>query len=653
MTALNAIIQQHLKNNHRAIEVLEDATDLAEACQRLNTYYRADNPLVSDEIYDHVFLYALREESPDHPFLHHVEPEPLNPNLPIIRHETPLLSTLKAYSQQQVASYVNKVVRAAKKLGFNEPLMFRLSAKLDGVSAYDTGVTLGTRGDDGIQGNDITRIISQGVTTIGGRGHGRGEVVISKPIFEKHLGKGTAHDMDDPRTFITGFIGADTIKPHHAVALEQGAIRFVPFSLLPDRYVPAEVLLNEWSALYDELLEGHEYLTDGIVVEAPASVREFMGATYDHERGVLAIKKRGEVATTGVTSIRVTTGRTGRITPTLFLDPVYLSNANISKAVAHTTKKLIDLGLGVGAQVTVTRAGSVIPAIVGVVTPAATPLVVTHCPVCETEAEQDGEYLVCPNTSGCSAQTEARLRHWFHTLANVNGFGAKTIETLVDAGYTDIRTLYGCTATDFFKLGIGPGVSQNLVSELVRSRTEELQEWRFLAAFGIRHLGKGAARNLLASFPLHDVGTLTASEIESLSGFGPERASAISKGLQEQWSLITAMMELGFNLKAEAPIADATVASSDLPLAGESIVFTGTMQQANRKDMEANAAAIGAQVQDSISAKTTTMLVYGEKAGGKLTKARAVNEKAGNQVINILTEAEYAAYLTKAGNNVS
>ncbi|MFY0992823.1 BRCT domain-containing protein [Halomonas sp. C05BenzN] len=626
-----------IEGNAQALALLERAATLAEACETLNEAYRLGEPLVSDAAYDQCFVLGLRQQDPDHPFLHRVEPEPLSLDLPTVRHATPMLSTSKAYDLEAVERYIQQVTRAAVEEGVApDALRFRLTPKLDGIAGLDDGDRLVTRGD-GLQGQDITRIIELGVVMQGGRGRGRGELVCDRAFFHAKLGKGTEYDQEHPRNFVAGFVSADSVKPHHRLALEAGAIRFVPFSDLPERIVTADELREGWETLYDTVVADNAYETDGMVVEVTdASLRHAMGATSSHERAVMAIKRQGESAVSTVLAVRLTTGRTGRIIPTLLIKPVVLSGATVSKATAHTAKNLLALGLGEGAQARFVRSGEVIPKLVEVLAPAKTPLAVTRCPSCGTEAVEEGEHMVCRNVSGCSAQAESRLRHWFHTLGNVDLFGRETVARLVAAGITELPAIYAMAADDFSALGFGPGQSANLVAQLERSRREPVMTWRWLAAFGIRHLGRGDARKLLQAIPLDDLGSVTAEQIAAIDGFGPKTSPEIAATLRDMWPLILHMRVLGFALEDETP---ATEAGADQPLAGQVICFTGTMVGASRKDMEAQAMAMGAQVQSAVNGKTT-LLVAGDKAGSKVAKAEKLND-SGKGSIRILTEQDY------------
>lgn len=635
---------EKLEGNAALQALLERASSLAEVCQELNAAYRRGSPIVSDDIYDTVFLASLAAQDPEHPFLNAVEPEPVAPGARLVRHQKPMLSTAKGYSQESVERYLAQVARSASDAGKDpSAVRFRVTPKLDGLAIQDSDGRLVKRGD-GLQGEEVTHLLDIGVVVEGGRGMGPGELVCDKAFFHQHLGKGTEHDQEHARNFVAGLVSADSVKPHHALALSAGAVRLIPFASLPGTLVTAEELRDGWNALYDAVVEGVHYEVDGIVVEvADAELRAQMGATSHHERAVIALKRVSDVAETTVESIRLTTGRTGRIIPTLLIRPVVLSGATVSKVTAHTAKNLIAKGIGPGAVITCTRSGEVIPFLQEVKAPSAEPMAVTHCPACGAEAVEDGEHhMVCPAKATCPAQAEARLRYWFHTLANVDLFGRETIARLVAAGITELPAIYAMEADDFAALGFGPGQSANLVAQLARSRREPVMEWRWLAAFGIRHLGRGDARRLLQAIPLDDLGTVTAEKIAEIDGFGPKTSPEIAATLRDMWPLILYMRTLGFALEADAP---ATQEGASSPLAHHLICFTGTMTSASRKDMEAQAQAQGAQVQSGVNGKTT-LLVAGEKAGSKVAKAQALND-SGKAQIQIMTEQEYLETLVQ------
>ena len=618
------------------------ADELGAMCALLNERYRAGDELVSDAAYDALFIGPLKSMAPDHPFLHNVEPEQSALGVESVRHEAPMLSTDKAYSVDEIERFFARVAQVGRELGQPE-LTYRATPKLDGIAGMlRSDGRLVTRGD-GLKGSDITHAFDRGMTVTGERQPGAGEIVLEQRFFEQEIE--SQFNMRHPRNFIAGFVAADTVKAHHKHAAQAGAVRFCPYTDLPAWEGTAEDFLQGWESICQSLRDQVPYLTDGVVLEAANSeVKAAMGATSHHHRWQVAVKTRGEVAQTTVRNVRLQTGRTGRVTPVLEIEPVHLSGAEISNVTAHTAATLQAKGLGVGAVVEITRAGDVIPKLERVITPAETPMHVDACPSCGHELETEGEYKVCPNSTGCPAQAESRLKHFFHTLGTADLFGPATVKRLIENGHTELPDIYRLRAEDYQQMGFGPGQSRNLVEQVERSLAEPVQDWRFLAAFGIRHLGRGDARKLLTVHPITEVGNLSPEQIEAIPGFGAITAPAIAERLSESWPTISQMLAFGFNLEHSQPSGNE---DEDGVLSGEHIVFTGKMTEFTREEMEADARTQGAQVQSSVNGKTT-ILVCGEKAGSKRKKAEALNEKAGKTQVRILDEAEYLALLETA-----
>ncbi|ADC73181.1 DNA ligase (NAD(+)) (plasmid) [Thioalkalivibrio sp. K90mix] len=617
--------------------------ELATACERLNASYRAGQPLVPDAVYDHLFIATLSEKDPEHPFLKAVEPEGEAFEGDTVKHDTPMLSTDKAYTEDELRRFLGRVEVAAEALGIrSETLTFRMTPKLDGIAGMQRpDGRLVTRGN-GFAGADISHAFERGLRTPDGSMEpGPGELVLEEMFFQDEIR--VAFGMPHPRNFVAGFVGADTVKPHHQKAADAQAIIFFPYRQLPAWQASAAVVMASWQERMEALRQAVPYRTDGVVLEVTdETVKAHMGSTSHHHRWRVALKTKGEVAHVRVRDIRIQTGRTGRITPVLEFDPVLLTGARISNVTAHTAANLAQQGLGVGAEIEISRAGDVIPKLERVLEPASEPMTVTHCPSCGHEAEVEGEYAVCPNTVGCLAQAEARLRHFFHVMGNADLFGPKTVEVLVENGHTDLRGLFDLNAVAFVSMGFGPGQASNLVRELARCLREAVPDWRFLAALGLRHLGRGDSRKLLAVYPLESITNLTAEDIAAVEGFGPITSASIAEQLQEQRERIEAMIRLGFNLE-RTPLAGEGAAAEG-PLAGQSIVFTGTLTLGSRGELEEQARGLGATIQSGVNSKTT-ILVCGEKAGSKRKKAEAINEKAGKEQVRILDEAAWAAQM--------
>lgn len=616
------------------------AEELQSICAHLNAEYRAGRPLVSNAAYDELFVGALRQLDPSNPFLATVEPEGDVFDAPTVRHQRPMLTTDKAYTEEEVRRFFGRVTAAAEQLGLAGAPMFRATPKLDGIAGRDEAGVLVTRGDK-FSGSDITYIFARGAVVAGGaRGRGDGEIVVRQDYFESVLKP--QFGLEHPRNFIAGFCGADAEKEHHRSAVAERAVVFVPYQTLTPWAGTAEEFLADWKGICEQIKQSVPYLTDGVIIEAvDPDLKAAMGANSAFHRWMLAIKEQGETAITNARDLTWQTGRTGRVTPVVELEPIHLSGATISRVTAHHAGMVKSLGIGPGAALQIIRSGEVIPKILQVVTPAAVVELPTECPRCKHPLEQDGDFLVCPNSLGCAAQVATGLIHFFKSLGNIDLFGPRTVEMLVQAGITDLRDIYGLSEERLLAIGFGPGQSANLVRELNRSRRQEIEDWRLLAAFGIRHLGNGDSRRLLTGFTLETlVEGVTPEAVAALDGFGAVTSESICSGLRERVDLIAAMLPM-FTLRrtgAAAPATPTAESGTASPIAGKNVVFTGSMTSGSRSDMEEGARALGATVQSSVNGKTD-YLVCGEKVGASKTgKAAALG-------VAVISEAEYLALI--------
>lgn len=609
---------------------------LQSLCETLNAAYRAGRPLVDDAAYDQLFTSALRTINPDNPFLNSVEPEGEVFNAPTVRHLNPMLSTEKAYTGEEVTRFVERLKSTAAAIGLKGPVMLKVTPKLDGIACRDDGLRLVTRGD-GSSGSDITHILERGAVIAGGvRGQGPGEIVVRQSYFDEVLKP--RFSMSHPRNYITGFCGADSVKDHHREAAQEQAVVFVPYTTLEGWIGTADDFLAKWQVIASDLKQTVPFLTDGAVVEAVDSqLKAELGATSSHHRWMLALKEKGETAVTRAKSITWQTGRTGRITPVVELEPIFLSGANISRVTAHHAGMVANMGIGPGAELEVIRSGEVIPKIERVISPAEV-VIPQHCPCCQHELNMEGDFLVCPNNLGCSAQVATGLIHFFKTLGNIDLFGPKTVETLVSNGLADLPAIYGLTVEQLVTIGFGPGQAANLVRELQRSKSQEIEDWRFLAAFGIPNLGRGDSRRLLEGFTLEQLlEPVTADQIVLLDGFGDLTSNVIAGELAERAALI-GMLASNFNLRRTGAAAPQRTNVEGGALNGKHVVFTGAMKTGSRDALQEQAREHGATVQSSVNSKTN-YLVCGDKVGAsKTTKA----EKLG---VKVITEADYLAML--------
>jgi DNA ligase (NAD+) len=603
---------------------MQTVESLVEVLKKYNAAYRAGTPLVSDAAYDDL-VEQLRGLAPDHPYLQAVELEVFEGKNQV-RHPIPMLSTEKAYTAEQLSRYLSRVAKEAGGIGIAD-LVYRVTPKLDGLAGRDDGKVFATRGN-GLVGYEISSAFDKGVIPLGGRGQGVGEIVVVKSYFEAHL----ADVFEHPRNMVVGIISSDKLNPYAQKALQDKVVHFVPYSCLPHWQGGAEALAKTIDDITRQLIDRTDYPTDGLVAEVTNPVvRDHMGATAHHYRWQIAIKSKGETASTTVTGVKWQVGRTGNVTPVLRVTPVNLSGATIRRVTAHHAGMIEKLGIGPGARIEIIRSGEVIPKLEAVHKTAEQVEVPAVCPVCQTALERTNDFLRCPNDR-CPAKIEQGISHWFKMLGTADWFGIKTIQKLVQNGFDSLEKIYAMQEDDFRGLGFGPVQSANLFSALTLSRTRPVEDWRFLAAFGISDLGKGDSRKLLDHIPLEQLPKVKARDIANIIGFGEKTSRAIENGLKDVADTFRHMLGLGFNLRRTPLLTESRPTES--PIAGKKIVFTGKMQHGERSALQEEARRLGAMVQTAVSA-ATDYLICGEKVGAaKLAKARELGVK-------LLAEKEY------------
>ena len=618
-----------LVNRELEIDSLSDE-QLVEFLMVANATYRAGTPIISDAEYELTYLAELRGRHPRHPYLISVEPESVFEGKTV---ELPaqMLSTEKKYSKLDVEKWLKVVEKEGEDVGLTPALIrIRATPKLDGFAAYDDGERLYTRGD-GRRGTDITRVFERGLRVGGNgrRGLGAGEIVVRKSYFEEHL----AASFDNARNFQASIIREKGLDPLAEKAITDGAAVFYPFASLPSW----EGNVNEFRSKFDEVVSeawrSVDYDVDGIVFEVVNNdIRNSLGSTPHHHRWQIAYKANLEAAKVKVLDVRPQTSRSGRVNPVAELEPTRLSGATIRNATAHHYKMVREKGIGPGALIELIRSGSVIPKIERVLHPVEAKIPET-CPSCGDKLVWEKDYLMCPNTSDCPAQIENTLEHFFKTIRNIDGFGSETIKKLYDNGIRSVSEIYILESNALVNMGFGPKVSLNLIDQLGRSRAEPLEDWRFLAAFGVYRMGLVMCERLLQRFRLESVFDLTKEELKSVEGFAEVTAEAVIKGLRRINARFRHLYHMGFNIQ-RTPLITEGLISQNSPIAGKLVVFTGAMKSGSRDDMKRQAKALGARIGSTVTRKTN-LLIVGENVGTvKMNEAKALG-------VRIITEDEY------------
>jgi DNA ligase (NAD+) len=609
---------------------------LLEFLQVCNALYRGGEPLISDALYDTVFLAELQKRHPHHPYLEAVEPEIAFVGKTVALPE-PMLSTEKTYTRGGIEKWLSRLEKAAEDCNVDfSTLMIRATPKLDGYAAYDDGKLLYTRGD-GRKGTDISRVFERGLKVGGNgkRGQGAGEIVVSQTYFNDHL----AEYFENSRNFQASIIKEKDLEQHALEAIQNHAAVFFPFAQLPAWQGPAAEVLADFDPVIETVYTLVDYDVDGVVFELIDNdpIKQYMGATRHHHRWQIAYKSNVETAEVVVLKVTPQTSRSGRVNPVAELTPTKLSGAVISRATAHHYGMVRELGIGKGTLIELTRSGLVIPKIERVIIPK-TPQIPEHCPSCGSDLVWDSDYLYCLNTTKCPAQIENTIEHFFRTLANVDGFGQKTVEKLHASGINSVYAVYQLDMAQLQDRGFGDKTAQNLLDQLHRSRTEAIEDWRFLGAFGIHRMGLGNCERLLQHHHLLDSFNLTVEDVINIEGFAEKTSAAVVECLAKIKTDFMQIHQLGFNLIQTPFIAEQQ--QNINPIAGKTIVFTGTMIHGKRDDMSKEAKRLGAKVGSSVTGKTD-FLVTGSDVGA--AKIAAAMEKG----VRVISEEEYLGLLSR------
>ena len=632
---------EHLAKTSEAVKLTDE--ELLAFLQICNALYRNGEPLITDQAYDRVFLTELKNRYPLHHFLHTIEPEKAFTGKTVTLPQR-MLSTEKAYSRDSIEKWLKNIEKAAQELSLDpNTLIFRATPKLDGFAAYDDGITLYTRGD-GRKGTDISRVFERGLI-VGGRGVrglGAGEIVVSQSYFNIHL----VEYFENARNFQASIIKEKNLDAHALKAIQNHAAVFFPFCELPDWQGSASDLRADFDEIIADVHAKVDFDVDGVIIEVTdATIKQHLGATRHHHRWQIAYKQNAETATVKILSVTPQTSRSGRVNPVAELEPTRLSGALISRATAHHYGMVKEQGIGVGTLIELTRSGQVIPKIERVITPKA-PQIPERCPSCGTALVWDSDYLYCLNNGHCPAQIENSIEHFFRTLANNDGFGEKTIKKLHENGINSVYAIYQLTLDQLIDMGFRSQDGKNLLannlwSQLQRSRTEAIEDWRFLGAFGIYRMGLGNCERLLQHHHLIDIFALTIEDIIQIEGFAEKTGAAVVKALALIKDDFKKIYELGFKLILTPLLNEQPQKSS--PITGLTLVFTGTMLHGKRDDMIKEAKRLGAKVGSSVTGKTD-FLIVGADVGANKTK------DAHTHGVRILAENEYVQLLNSNPN---
>jgi DNA ligase (NAD+) len=615
--------------------LISDLTDddLLEFCQIANQRYRDGNPIISDEDYDFVFNPELSKRLPDHSFLQKIEAENEGFSEEKIKLPQKMLSTDKAYSWEEINKWLDRVSKFSSEIDYPlADIQIKGTAKLDGFAGYDDGSKLYTRGD-GNKGSDISRVFARGLGIFNNseRGQGPGEIVVKRSYFEKHL----SNNFEYPRNFQASLIKEKELDSLAIEAISNKAALFVPFTQLPQWLGSIEEFSNQFLDIVGQLESGVDFDIDGVVFEiVNPELKDYMGSNRKFHRWQIAFKENKEKAQVKVISVTAQVGRTGKITPVAELEPTQLSGATIYRASGHHYGLVKEQGLGAGSVIELTRSGLVIPKINKVLKTAEVDIP-SNCPSCGYKLSWDSDFLMCFNHEKCPEQIMGKIIYFFRILANNDGFGQATIQKLYAEGIHRVSDIYLLNEAKLMSMGFGEKTSHNLINQLIRSRKESIEDWRFLAAFGVQRLGMGNCENLLRNYSVEKIFDLSVKDISNINGFAEITAELIFDGLTLIKPQYEVLISGGFEL--EHTLLNTELNQSNSPFNSKTIVFTGTMSESRAK-LQKQAKAFGANVGKSVSSKTD-FLIIGENVGQSKIKDAKTHQ------VDLLTEAEYLKLL--------
>jgi DNA ligase (NAD+) len=649
------------KAAEKRIAELRDLVDY-----HLYRYHVLDDPEISDEEFDKFWdeLLALEREHPD-------LQTPDSPTQRVgappsdrfvkVEHPTPMGSLEKVTTDEGLEKWHADVV---KRLG-TEEVRYVTEPKIDGLSInliYEDGAFVrgATRGD-GFRGEDVTtnlktiKAISTRMQLPDGEAappllEARGEVYLPLSGFNelnKRLVAEGKKPTPNPRNAAAGSLrqkdpSVTAARPLsiwiHGLGRKDGlpteghwgslewlrehGFRTNPYAEVHDSIESVAKAIRDWEKRRIEL----DYEIDGIVIKVDSfAQQERLGALHQRPRWARAFKWAPMTATTRLNKILIRVGRTGALNPWALLEPVEVGGVTVSRATLHNEEDINRKEIREGDMVIVQRAGDVIPQVVG---PAGEHAPGTKrfrmpkkCPLCGTEiVKPEGEAMHrCPNDD-CPSRGLESLINWVQAAADIESVGEQSIRRLWDLGLVrSLPDLYRLTKEQLMELDGYAEISATNAIESIEA-SQAIPFFRVLFGLNIPDVGWVTAQNLARHF--ENVDRLLAADaeaIEEVDGIGPDRAESIANWFAEDRNraLVEELRSLG--LRFEIGEEDRP---REGPLTGKTYVITGTLEAYSREQAAAALEAAGAKVTNSVSSKTTALVVGEGPGASKLTKAQ-------------------------------
>jgi len=408
--------------------------------------------------------------------------------------------------------------------------------------------------------------------------------------------------------------------------------------------------VEEFIQYYADHRHDVEHEIDGVVIKVDSlSQQQQLGFTSRAPKWAIAFKYPPEEVTTKLLDIKVSVGRTGRVTPFAFMEPVKVAGSTVTNATLHNAEEIVRKGVLIGDTVVIRKAGDVIPEVLGPVIEKRTGkekafVMPTQCPECGSElrAISDGDVDIrCPNTQSCPAQLRERIYYIGSRAAlDIDVLGYEAAVALLEARIiTDESDLFDLTAqklaqSDFFRKKDGTQAANvdKLLAALDEAKTRPL--WRTLVALSIRHVGPTAAQGLAAALgSIKAISQATAAELADVDGVGQIIADSIVDWFSIDWhtAIIAKWEAAGVRMVNEPSQAFPQT------LAGLTFVVTGGLESFTRDGISETITAHGGKASSSVSKKTDYVLV-GSDPGSKLGKAQELG-------VPVIDEAKFKELL--------
>lgn len=585
-----------------------------------------------------------------------------------VEHQSQMLSLGNAFNDQDLRDFDRRV-----RQGAGEDVTYVCELKIDGLAVslrYEDGLfVLGATRGDGSIGENITANLKtirsiplrlkDGVTM-----EVRGEAFMPRRSFEalnkakeengeepfanpRNAAAGSLRQLD-PRLaakrnldiFVYGIADTgDTGIVSHSEGLNY--LDNLGFKTNKERKKCANIdEVIEYVQGWTEKRPNLAYDIDGIVIKVDSlEQQEQLGTTAKSPRWAIAYKFPAEEVVTTLRDIELSVGRTGVVTPTAILDPVRVAGTTVQRASLHNEDLIREKDIKIGDQVVVKKAGDIIPEVVNVLADRRTGEeqdfnMPTHCPECESELVRlDGEVaLRCINPK-CPAQIREGLIHFVSRNAmNIDGLGEKVISQLFAENLIkDVADIYKLTYEQLIQLErMGEKSVANLLLAIQNSKQNSLE--KLLFGLGIRHVGAKAAKTLAQEFgKIETLEKASREDLTAINEIGEKMADSVVTYFEQEEAheLLGELKAAGVNMEYKGP-KPVSVENSDSFFAGKTVVLTGKLEIMGRNEAKEKIEALGGKVSGSVS-KKTDVVIAGEDAGSKLTKAQELGVEVWNE----------------------